>query len=64
MKKNLKWIGMILLVVLAVVFVGCKKPHRVALVAHMGYWDCEAGGGMHNWHGDCWQGLTCHFFQE
>ena len=44
MKKNLKWIGMILLVVLAVVFVGCKKPHRVALVAHMGYWDCEAGG--------------------
>lgn len=45
MKKNLKWVSIILLVVLAGVFAGFKKPHRVALVAHMGYWDCEAGGG-------------------
>ena len=31
--------------------------------ATCGKWRDCLGGGMHNWHGDCRQGLTCHFAQ-
>lgn len=56
MNRN-KWIGTAWTVVMAVAMMSCGSTKRVAnvqpagsvgIVAHRGYWNCEAGGGARN----------------
>lgn len=46
MKKILKLAGAALLA--ALTLTACNKEHKTAIVAHMGFWKCEAGGQARN----------------
>ena len=48
MKKILSFSGAALLVAVTLAFSGCTREHKIAVVAHTGFWKCEQGGETSN----------------
>ena len=48
MKKMLKLSGAAVLATLMLVLSGCTREHKIAIVAHTGFWKCEAAGEASN----------------